>query len=69
MIIRPIDDFRLIGMGYNPPKLSKHKHYTARPATNQPDWQEAGKVFVSFNNDDEEPSILLERGDYEIIEP
>ena len=69
MIIQPKDSFRLLGMGYNPPTLSKDKHYTARPATNQPDWQEMGKVFVSFDNDGEEPSILLERGDYEIIKP
>lgn len=69
MIIQPKDDFRLLGMGYNLPTLSKNKHYTARPATNQPDWQEMGKVFVSFDDDSDEPSILLERGDYEIIEP
>ena len=69
MTIQPKDDFRLLGMGYNPPTLSKDKHYTARPATNLPEWLKLGKVFVSFYDDGEEPSILLERGDYEIIQP
>jgi hypothetical protein len=69
MIIQPKDDFRLLGMGYNLPMLDKTRTYDARPATNQPDWEAKGKIFVSFHSLTEEPSILLERGDYEIIEP
>lgn len=68
MIIQPKEDFRLLGMGCNFPKLDKNNHYQARLATNQPDWKEKGKVLVSFFNDSEEPSILLEEGDYNVIE-
>lgn len=69
MTIQPKLPFRLLGVGYNAPTLDHTRVYDAVPATNQPDWQKKGKVFVSFNNDSEEPSILLERGDYDIIEP
>lgn len=69
MIIRPKENFRLLGVGYDSPALDNTRHYEARPATNQPDWQEKGKVFVSFYNDDDEPSILLDSFDYEIIAP
>jgi len=66
--IRPHEDYRLAGFDYNT-RLDKTKTYTARPAENQPEWQEKGKVFVSFNNDGQEPSILLDHFDYEIIKP
>jgi hypothetical protein len=68
MIIQPKLNFALLGTGYDKQRLDNTRTYTARPAINQPDWQEMGKVFVSFDNDDEEPSILLERSDYDIIE-
>lgn len=68
MIIQPLEDFRLLGTGYSPPTLDKTKHYHAIPATNQPDWEEKGKVFVSFNNDGDEPSMLLEKSDYIVIQ-
>jgi len=67
MIIQPIENFKLLGVGYGPPALNKNKHYKARPATNQPDWEQKGKVFVSFYDDQEEPSILLDHFDYVII--
>jgi hypothetical protein len=66
--IKPKLDFRLLGCDFNT-RLNKNKIYTAHPATNQPDWQEKGKVFVSFDDDGQEPSILLDQFDYEIIKP
>lgn len=66
--IKPKLDFRLAGCDFNM-RLNKNKTYTATPAENQPEWQEKGKVFVSFNDDDQEPSILLDHFDYEIIKP
>ena len=66
--IKPKLDFRLAGCDFNM-RLNKNKTYTAYPATNQPDWQIEGKVFVSFDDDGQEPSILLKRNDYEIIKP
>jgi hypothetical protein len=66
--IRPHDDYRLAGCDYNM-RLDATKTYTATPAENQPEWQEKGKVFVSFNDDDQEPSILLDHFDYKIIKP
>jgi hypothetical protein len=68
MKIKPNDDFTSLGLGYNSPKLDKSKVYDAVPATNQPDWEEKGKVFVSFNNDGQEPSMLLDKFDYQVIE-
>ena len=68
MIIQPHHDFRQVGMGYNPPTLDRTKTYIAIPATNQPDWKEKGKVFVSFADDGEDPSILLEADDYTTIQ-
>lgn len=67
MKIQPRENFRLLGMGHDTPALDKTRYYEARPATNQPDWQENGKVFVSFADDGCEPFILLDKFDYDII--
>lgn len=69
MIIQPIENFKSLGMGHELPSLDKNKHYKATKATNQPDWEEKGKVFVSFNNHEKEPTILLDHFDYKIIKP
>jgi hypothetical protein len=66
MTIQPKLDFRLLGTDWT---LDHTQTYKATPATNQPDWQEKGKVFVSFDNNGQEPSILLDRSEYKIITP
>lgn len=48
-------------------QLDKTKHYQACHATNLPEWKEKGKIFVSFA-DDGEASILLESGEYLVID-
>lgn len=66
MKIQPKENYRLAGCDYRL-QLDKTKTYTAAHATNQPDWRARGKVFVSFNNDGEEPTIMLEADDYTVI--
>lgn len=68
MIIKPHENYHMVGTDSNL-RLDKTRNYVARPATNQPDWKEKGKVFVSFDDDSEEPSILLDKFDYDIIQP
>ena len=66
MKIIPLHDFRLAGVP-NSPALDSTRIYTATPATNQPGHKEKGLVFVSFENDGDEPSILLSSEDYKEI--
>jgi hypothetical protein len=68
MIIQPKLNFRQVGLGYNPPTLDSTRHYEAVHATNQPDWEKRGKVFIEFP-DAPGNSILLDSADYTIIEP
>jgi hypothetical protein len=65
MKIRPLLNFHLLGCDSRH-TLDSAKWYDATPATNQPEWQEKGKVFVSFDHPDIDPenAILLESGDY-----
>jgi hypothetical protein len=58
MKIKPKLSFKLLGTSI---QISKHKIYEASYATNQPKWKEKEKVFCE--------EILLERNDYQIIEP
>jgi len=65
MKVKPKLAYCLAGTGYDAPSLDPERVYDAIPATNQPDWEEKGKVFV-------EPapgatSILLERDDYTLV--
>jgi hypothetical protein len=57
MKIKPAGDFRLLGTDE---KIQKGKIYKAERATNQPDWIKKEKIFVG--------NILLEKGEYEIVE-
>lgn len=69
MKIQPNENFTQLGMGYGRPSLDKTKVYDAIPAKNQPDWKEKGKVFVFFNDDKDEPTILLDKFDYIVVKP
>lgn len=57
LTIRPNEDFQLVNIRAS--RLSKTRTYGARYASNQPDWEQKGKIFVK--------EILLERGEYTIV--
>jgi hypothetical protein len=61
MKIRPTDDWKLLGPDI---QLDKTKIYYAIPATNQPEFEEKKKIFVQTPRG----SMLLEAGEYEIVE-
>ena len=61
MVIRPKLSYKLLGTSL---KLDSTQVYRAIDATNQPDWEERGKIFVQINNND---SMLLESGEYEVM--
>jgi len=48
-------------------QLNKDKTYKAVIATNQPDYQKEGKIFVE-PNDDLRIELLLKKGEYEVVE-
>ena len=48
-------------------QLNKTKTYKAVIATNQPDYQKEGKIFVE-PNDDLRIELLLKKGEYEVVE-
>jgi hypothetical protein len=53
MKVKPKENYHLLGTDI---RLNKDKTYPATWATNQPDWQRDGKIFVN--------EILLNRGEY-----
>lgn len=56
--VRPKLDYRLLGTEI---QLDRTKTYDAVEARHIPDWEKRGLLWVN--------EILLERGEYEIIEP
>lgn len=56
MKVHPLENYQLLGTSI---KLDKTRTYDAVPATNQPNWEERGAVFVE--------GVLLNAGEYEII--
>jgi hypothetical protein len=56
--VKPIIDYKLCPSNMT---LDSDKVYNAAHATNQPDWEKYGLIFVD--------GFLLERGEYEIIAP
>jgi len=48
-------------------QLNKDKTYKAVIATNQPNYQKEGKIFVE-PNDDLRIELLLKKGEYEVVE-
>jgi hypothetical protein len=62
MKVRPLEDYWLLGTEF---KLDSTTVYDAIHATNLPDWEAKGKIFVY--EDEDGPSIVLEKGEYEIV--
>ena len=56
MQVKPLHNYKLLGTSI---VLDCKKTYDATPATNQPDWEEKGLIFVD--------GILLEAGEYLIV--
>lgn len=57
MKVKPNESYKLLGTSIT---LVKGKTYNATIATNQPDYEEKGLIFVE--------GILLATGEYEIVE-
>ena len=77
MKVKPNDDWKMDGTGPDYIQLDKTKVYVAIHATNQPDWEEEGKIFVIGLSDGPEDPVstrlagigfLLKKGEYEITE-
>jgi hypothetical protein len=63
MRVKPKRDYSLLGTSI---VLDSTKVYDASHATNLPDWEERGLIFVHAR--DEDPvGVLLEAGEYEIV--
>lgn len=66
MRVRPRNDFKMLGTQI---QVSKDKIYDAVPATNQPNWESRGLVFIiNAEGDTTELGFLLDSTDYEVIE-
>lgn len=66
MRVRPLNDFKMLGTRIS---VSKNKVYDAIPATNQPDWEERGLIFIQgAEGDTSDIGFLLDNTDYEVIE-
>ena len=61
MKIQTNSDFGLLGMGYGPEKDFPKGEYVAIDATNQPNWEEEGKIFIE---NEYGASLLLNKVDY-----
>jgi hypothetical protein len=65
MKVRPLEDYWLMGTEF---KLDSTKVYDATHATNLPDWEAKGKIFVHLDVEDlDGVAIVLEKGEYEIV--
>lgn len=66
MRVRPRNDFKMLGTEI---QVSKDKIYDAIHATNQPNWESRGLVFIiNAEGDTTELGFLLDPTDYEVIE-
>lgn len=66
MKVKPLNDFKLLGTEI---RLSKNKIYEAIHATNQPNWESQGLIFITnAEGDSSEIGFLLDSTDYTIIE-
>ena len=66
MRVRPLNDFKMLGSGI---QVSKDKIYDAVHATNQPNWESRGLVFIqNAEGDTTELGFLLDSTDYEVVE-
>lgn len=65
MKARPLRAFKHASYPSNT-RLDPNKVYEVEPATNQPDYEERGKVFFPCPNG--APSLLLWREEYEVVD-
>ena len=56
LLVKPIIDYKMCPSNMT---LDSNKVYNAVHATNQPDWEKYGLIFLD--------GFLLERGEYEIV--
>jgi|TARA_R100000084_G_C4647547_1_gene147662 hypothetical protein len=62
MRVRPLNDFKMLGSGI---QVSKDKIYDAVHATNQPNWESRGLIFiVNAEGDSSGIGFLLDSTDY-----
>jgi len=63
MRVRPLNDFKMLGTRI---RVSKDKIYDAIHATNQPNWESRGLVFImNAEGDTTELGFLLDSTEYE----
>mgnify|MGYP001216584597 CR=1 FL=1 len=65
MRVRPRADFKMLGTGIS---VSKDEVYEAVHATNQPNWEERGLIFIrNADGDTSDIGFLLDATDYEVV--
>jgi hypothetical protein len=62
--IKTKNDFKLLGVGYGPQAYFPEGEYVALHATNQPNWEEQGLVFIENETG---TSLLLDKDCYTIV--
>lgn len=65
MKVRPKLAYRHANYPHNT-ALDPNKVYVAELATNQPEWEEKGKIFLPCPNG--APEMLLDNTEYEVVE-
>ena len=63
MQAKPLHNYKLLGTGI---VLDHTKTYGFSHATNQPDWEEKGLIFIHERAHDP-VGVLLERGEYVLV--
>ena len=63
MKARPLHNYKILGTDI---VLDHSKTYDFSHATNQPDWEKKGLIFI-HENDDDSVGVLLETGEYVIV--
>lgn len=63
MKAKPLHNYKLLGTDI---VLDCTKTYSFSHATNQPDWEEKGLIFI-YEREDDPVGVLLERGEYLIV--
>lgn len=65
MKVRPLGDFKMLGSCIS---VSKDKVYDAIHATNLPNWEERGLIFIQdAEGDTTNLGFLLDQADYEVV--
>lgn len=61
---RPFENYSLLGTNVI---LDKNKLYNFSVASNIPNHVEKGLIFIHATDDEDSPGVLLESGEYEIV--